>query len=420
MQTSSQTVQPQQPRVALVHDFLVDLRGAERVFLELCELWPRAPIFTAVYDERGTEGRFSKRDVHSSFLQSLRPSARTFRVLFPLYPSAIESFDLSGYDLVVSSSSAWAHAVLPDPDAVHLSYCHNPFRYAWNDRDQVLSRRSPLTRPFLRGAFRRWRHWDRTAAQRTNRYVANSLMTRERIRTYFGRDASVVHPPVDTSRFAAGNVGDHYVIVSELMPHKQIDVAIAAFNKLRLPLVVVGDGPEARRLRRDASPAIAFTGRLPDTAVAEIVQSARAMIVTSVEEFGIAAVESQAAGRPVIARRGGGALETVVDGVTGSFWSGGPRELAQAVLQFDDGAVDPSACRDNAERFDTARFRASMLAEVDAARTAGQIAPYNRRPLPSTRLVRGAVRGALRRERISSVPRLAIRPTRTATRAPAA
>ena len=170
--------QPAPQRVALVHDFLLDLRGAERVFTELCEIWPDADIYTAVYDEDGTEGRFSDRRVFTSFLQRLRPTARTFRALLPLYPAAVESFDLSQYDLVVSSSSAWAHAVLCDAHTVHVSYCHNPFRYAWNDRDRTLARRpDPLTRAFLRRLFRRWRQWDWIAAQRTNRYVANSCAT---------------------------------------------------------------------------------------------------------------------------------------------------------------------------------------------------------------------------------------------------
>ena len=256
-------------RVALVHDFLLDVRGAERVFLELCAMWPEADIFTAVYDEHGTEGRFAGRNVHSSFLQGLRPSARTFRALLPLYPAAIESFDFSGYDLVVSSSSAWAHAVICDERSVHVSYCHNPFRYAWNDRDQTLARRrNPVTRAFLRGAFRRWRQWDWIAAQRTNRYVANSMITQARIRAYFGRESTVVYPPVDTKRFSPGPVGDHYVMVSELMAHKQIDVAIAAFNQLRLPLVIIGDGPHARRLQRLAGPTVTLAGRLSDDDVA--------------------------------------------------------------------------------------------------------------------------------------------------------
>src|SRR6202042_2222739 len=191
------------------------------------------------------------RTVHSSFLQRLRPSARTFRALLPLYPAAIESFDLSDYDLVVSSSSAWAHAVLCDERTVHVSYCHNPFRYAWNDRDQTLARlRDPVTRTFLRATFRRWRQWDWIAAQLTDRYVANSQITQARIRTYFGREAAVVHPPVDTGRFAPGAVGEHYVVVSELMAHKQIDVAIEAFNRLGRPLVVIGDGPDYRRVQQ--------------------------------------------------------------------------------------------------------------------------------------------------------------------------
>ncbi len=381
-------------RVALVHDFLLDLRGAERVFAELCEMWPEADIYTAVYDERGTEGRFADRRVHASFLQRLRPSTRTFRALLPLYPAAIESFDLSGYDLVVSSSSAWAHAVLCDERTVHVSYCHNPFRYAWNDRDRTLARlRDPFTRGFLRATFRRWRQWDWIAAQRTNRYIANSQITQARIRAYFGREAAVVHPPVDTERFKPGRVGDHYLVVSELMAHKQIDVAIAAFNQLRRPLVVIGDGPDARRLKRLAGPTIQFAGRLSDQDVATAVQSSRALVLTSIEEFGIAAVESQAAGRPVIAKRGGGALETVVDQITGCFWSGGSNELATAVVAFDDGAIDPQSCVRNSSRFDTETFRRGIMREIRAAQVGDSRREVReRQPLASTRLVKRAAR----------------------------
>jgi glycosyltransferase involved in cell wall biosynthesis len=378
--------------VALVHDFLLDVRGAERVFLELCRMWPDADIFTAVYDEDGTEGRFAGRRIHTSFVQRLRPTAQTFRALLPLYPSAIESFDLSEYDLVVSSSSAWAHAVLCDEGTVHVSYCHNPFRYAWNDRDHTLTRwRNPVTRTILREVFRRWRQWDWIAAQRVDRYLANSHTTRERIHAYFGRDAHVVHPPIDTARFAPGRVDEHYAVISELMPHKGIEVAIAAFNELKLPLIVVGDGPDARRLRRSAGPNIKFTGRLSDDGVAQVLGAARALVQTSVEEFGIAAVESQAAGRPVIARGGGGALETIEDGTTGCFWNGGAEELASAVLAFDDAAVDPQACVRNAARFDIPTFRRRILAEVDAALLAeARPGGSERQPLASTRLLRRA------------------------------
>ena len=382
------------PRVALVHDFLLDVRGAERVFAELCAMWPQADVYTAVYDEEGTEGRFSGRDIQTSFLQRLRPSTRTFRALLPLYPAAIESFDLSGYDLVVSSSSAWAHAVLCDERTIHVSYCHNPFRYAWNDRDRTLARlKDPLTRSLLRATFRRWRQWDWIAAQRTNRYVANSQITQARIRTYFGREARVVHPPVQTSRFSPGPVGSYFLVVSELMAHKEIDVAISAFNTLRLPLLVIGDGPQARALKRQAGPMIQFAGRLSDEEVTDALRGARALILTSVEEFGIAAVESQAAGRPVLAKRGGGALETVVEGVTGSFWTGGPADLASAVLAFDDGAVDPLACVANAKRFDARNFRRKMFAEIEAAQHQ-ETGPSQRngRPRAPSRLVKRAGR----------------------------
>jgi glycosyltransferase involved in cell wall biosynthesis len=351
-------------RVALVHDFLLDVRGAERVFLALCEIWPQGDIFTTVYDERGTEGRFAHRNVRSSFLQHLRPSARNFRTLLPLYPA----FDLADYDLVISSSSAWAHAVRCGQRSVHLSYCHNPFRYAWNERDATLAGRDPISRAVLRAVFERWRRWDRAVAQRPARYIANSAVTQGRICEYFGRDSTVIHPPVDVERFSPtpDAVGEHYAIVSELMSHKQIGVAIEAFNRLQRPLVIIGDGPAARRLTQQAGPSVKLLGRVSDATVERTLQSARAVIVTAVEEFGISAVEAQAAGRPVIARAAGGVLETVIEGKTGHFWSGGPDALARAVLEFDDAAIDPAACRAQASRFSGERFRAQITDEVAA------------------------------------------------------
>src|SRR5215210_452516 len=330
------------PRVALVHDFLLDLRGAERVFLALCDLFPQADVFTAVYDEAGTEGRFAHRAVHTSFLQRLRPDARSFRRYLPLYPYAMEALDLSAYDLVLSSSSAWAHGVLPSEDAVHVCYCHNPFRYAWNAREATLRSHGVLMRGALGIVLQRWRQWDWIAAQRVDRYIANSQTTRRRISRYFTRKAEVVYPPVEVERFAPGPVGDHYVVLSELMPHKRIELAVRAFNALARPLTVVGDGPDARRLHRLAGPTVRFTGRVSDAEVARLLGGARALIVTATEEFGIAAVEAQAAGRPVIALDEGGVTESVVEGRTGVFYEEAtPEALAQAVVDFDPLSVDP-------------------------------------------------------------------------------
>jgi glycosyltransferase involved in cell wall biosynthesis len=355
-------------RVALVHDFLVDVRGAERVFLALCDLFAEADLFTAVYDEDGTEGRFAHRTVHTSYLQRLRPNARTFRTLLPLYPAAMESLDLRGYDLVISSSSAWAHGVIPDEDAVHVCYCHNPFRYAWNARQETLAARGPLGRAALGAVFQRWRQWDWIAAQRVDAYVANSQTTKRRVARYFGREATVLHPPVDVERFTPGEPGEAYVVLSELMAHKRIEVAVRAFNELRLPLVVVGNGPDARRLHRLAGPTVSFAGRVSDAEAAHILARGRALIVTATEEFGIAAVEAQAAGRPVIALHEGGVRETVIEGETGVFFdTPDPEALAEAVLAFDALAVDPAACVASARRFDTAQFRRGLRSVVELA-----------------------------------------------------
>src|SRR4051812_41021996 len=272
-------------RIALIHDFLLDVRGAERVFAALCDMYPEADLFTAVYDEQGTEGWFAHRNVNTSFLQRLRPTARTFRPLLPLYPYAMEALDLSAYDVVVSSSSAWAHGVIVGPEAVHVSYCHNPFRYAWNAREQTLAQHSPVTRAALGVVLQRWRMWDFVAAQRVDRYVANSETTRRRILRYFDREASVLHPPVDTDRFAPVDAPrGGYVVLSELMPHKRIDVAVRAFNDLGLPLTIIGNGPDARRLRRMAGSTVTFTGRVSDAQIAELLATSQALVVTATEE----------------------------------------------------------------------------------------------------------------------------------------
>jgi glycosyltransferase involved in cell wall biosynthesis len=389
------------PRVALVHDFLLDLRGAERVFAAICDAWPEADVFSAVYDERGTEGRFAERGVNTSFLQRLRPTSRTFRVLLPLYPHAVESLDLRGYDVVLSSSSAWSHGVLVDPGAVHVCYCHNPFRYAWSEREATLQARGPVTRPALRLLLNRWRQWDWIAAQRVDRYVANSHLTASRVHRYLGREAIVLHPPVEIERFHQGRVGEHYLVLSELMAHKRIDVAVHAFNELGLPLVIVGDGPEARRLRRLALPNVQFTGRLSDPAVSELLRTSRALVVPGAEEFGIAAVEALASGRPVLAAAGGGVSESVEEGVTGAFFAGGDAAaLADRVRTFDALAIDPHACEAAARRFVPERFQAALRRIVEDA------VEQERRPRDGGR---AAVRAGLvglqgRRTSIRSVP----------------
>lgn len=350
--------QPPARRVALVHDFLLDVRGAERVFLTLADHFPDADIFTAVHDPVGTEQRFAGRRIHTSFLQRLHPTARTFRALLPLYPYAIELLDLRGYDVVISSSSAWAHGVLPDEDAVHVCYCHNPFRYAWNAREDTLARAPLPLRPLLGAVLSRWRIWDTAAASRVDRYIVNSPTTARRVRRFLGRDAVVLAPPVDVDRFTpVAEPGEGYVVLSELMPHKRIDVAVRAFTDLGLPLTVIGKGPDSRRLQRLAGPTVSFAGHLEDAEVARRLATARAMVVTATEEFGIAAVEAQAAGRPVIALRDGGVRETVLEGVTGCFYdTPDPEALARAVRGFDATAIDPQACVANAARYATPRF----------------------------------------------------------------
>ncbi|MCX6393407.1 MAG: glycosyltransferase [Solirubrobacterales bacterium] len=354
-------------RVALVHDFLLSLRGGERVFLALCDLFPEASVFSPVYNEAGTEGRFSERGVTTSYLQKLHPTSSNFRGLLPFYPGAVESLDMSEFDLIVSSSSAWSHGVIAHEGQRHICYSHNPFRYAWDQRSDATNGRSFPVRKALESIMGRWRSWDRAVAREVDLYVANGELTRERLARSFGRSSSVLHPPVDVGRFRAGQPGERFVVLSELLPHKRIDVIVEACSELGLPLTVMGAGPDLRRLRGLAGESVEFTGRVEDPEVADRLSSCAALIQCATEEFGIASVEAQASGRPVLALGTGGALETVIPGTSGSlFPSPDVETLMGALKSFDPGSFDPVACRASAERFSKGAFAVGLSNAVDS------------------------------------------------------
>lgn len=351
-------------RVSLVHDYLLVMRGAERTFAAIAQLYAQSPIFTLLYDERGTNGRFAGRSITTSPLQRLGMGQSSFRRLLPLYPWAIGQLHLPSTRVVLSSSSAFAHGVRVPPGAVHVCYCHAPFRYAWYEQARALSEAPAPMRLPLRALLARMRRWDLAASGRVDVYVANSELTRERIKRYYGREAAVVHPPVDTHRFSPGMPGESLLIVSEIVAHKRLDVALEAARRARAPIRIVGSGPEHASLS-SAYPEAEFLGRVGDDELAGLYASARAVVVPSMEEFGITAVEAQAAGRPVIATGAGGALETVLDERTGLLATLDDVDSFQrAIERIDDLDFDPEEAVANAERFSVAAFRERLSAQV--------------------------------------------------------
>lgn len=358
------------PRLALVHDYLLVLRGAERTFAAMSDAWPEAPILTLLYDEAGTQGRFAGRGVTTSPLQRIGARQRSFRALLPVLPTATGRLDLGGFDCVLSSSSAFAHGVRPAPGARHVCYCHSPFRYAWHEQARALSEVPAPLRPGLALLLRRHRAFDRRAARRVDRFVANGQLTRERIRRFWGRDADVVHPPVDVERFRPGEPSDHVLFVGELVRHKRPEVAIEAAAAAGRRIKVVGAGPELGRLRDRYRTQADFLGRVADHELPALYAGAAALVVPNVEEFGIASVEAQAAGRPVIAIDAGGARETVVPGRTGVLVADGDTAALARALRGDLGRFDPHDIRAHAERFSRPLFQARMreiVAEASAA-----------------------------------------------------
>ncbi len=359
---------PAGERVSLVHDYLLVMRGAERTFAAIADLYRKAPIFTLLYDEEGTDGRFAGRAIATSPLQRLGARQSTFRRLLPLYPWAVGRLRLPpSAEVVLSSSSAFAHGVHVPGGAVHVCYCYTPFRYAWYEEDRALAETPPPLRGLLRAQLARIRRWDLAASRRVDAYIAISELSRERIERYYGRDAAVIHPPVETDRFTPGTPGDSLLVVSELVRHKRLQVALEAARRARAPIRVVGSGPDHAALN-EAYPEAQFLGRVRDEELAELYASARAVIVPSVEEFGIVAVEAQAAGRPVIAAAAGGAMETVLDGRTGLLAQVDDVDsFTNAIERIDELDLDPDDAVRNARRFSVAAFQRRLADEVARA-----------------------------------------------------
>ena len=351
-------------RVAIVHDFLNQRGGAERVLAVLHEMFPDAPIFTSVLDRSTLWPQLRSADIRPSWMQRLPGIDRHFKRYLLLYPLVFERLDLSGYDLVLSSSSAFAKAVHAPRGGVHVCYCYTPARFIWNYH-QYVEREDfgPVERGVLPLAIGLLRRWDLKTAGRPHRYVAISSAIAERIRRIYGRESTIVTPPVDIDRFRSlsGETGDYYLIVSRLNAYKRLHLAVDAFSRLRLPLVVVGEGPHRAALERMAGPTIRFLGHLDDQEVTRLLVGCRALVFPGEEDFGITVVEANAAGRPVIAYRGGGALDTVNPEVTGVFFSDPSADsLAEAVLRSARISWDRSVIRRHASQFDVATFRDRM------------------------------------------------------------
>jgi glycosyltransferase involved in cell wall biosynthesis len=352
--------------IGLVHDYLLTMRGAERTFAAIADCWPDAPIYTTLYSAEGTRGRFEGRELKTSYLQRLGIGQRGFRRLLPFYPRAVERLPVRSHDVVISSSSAFAHGIRPREGAVHICYCHSPFRYVWHERQAALAEVPMVVRPLLGATLSRIRRWDLEAARRVTHYVANSALTRERIADFYGREAMVIHPPVEVDRFSIGEPEDFFLVVTELARHKRVELALEGARRAGVPVTVVGEGPDFGRLKSRFGSSAHFRGAVGDAELVGLYARARGLLVPSTEEFGIAMVEAQAAGRPVIAVDAGGAREIVIDGETGVLVSPATADaFAEAIREVDFERFSPERIRRNAERFASERFTAELDREVN-------------------------------------------------------
>lgn len=351
------------PKVALVHDWLNQMGGAEQVLENLVDLFPDAPIYTSMYWPAGVSPSYQEWDIRTSWLDKLPGIRRHHQLFFPFYPLAFESLDLDSYDVVLSNKSGFCHGVITPPETVHICYCLTPTRYVWRYHDYARREAiGPLARGALQPALAYLRMWDRLAADRVDRFLAISSEIQKRIKKYYHRDSTVVYPPVETQRFTpTRSYEDYYLSVGRLVPYKRVDLAIQACTQLGLPLKVAGKGRDRARLEALAGPTVEFLGYVPDDELGKLMARCKAFLFPGAEDFGIAPIQAMAAGRPVIAYAYGGALDTVIEGLSGTlFREQSVSALVEALKEFEAERYDPAQIRSHAEQYDASVFRSKI------------------------------------------------------------
>jgi glycosyltransferase involved in cell wall biosynthesis len=357
-------------KIALVHDYLVQYGGAERVLEAFSEIWPTAPIYTLVHDENLVHKKFNKQEIRTSFLQKIPFAKKHHRIFPPLMMLAVEQFNLDYYDIVLSDSSSFAKNIITRPDTLHISYCHTPMRYGWDDcqyytQEYSFPRIVKMISPILMNYIRMW---DWQATNGVDKFIANSKFVQGRIKKYYNRKSVVINPPVDIDRFYISpkeKIGDYFLLVGRMMKYKKMDLVIRAFNKLKLPLKIVGRGVEFKNLQKIAGPTIEFLGRVSDREIKKIYSQAQAFIFPQEEDFGIVAIEALASGRPVIAYRAGDVEENIEDEKTGVFFENQTEDdLIKAIKKFQKINFDAEYIREQAQRFEKEKFKKEIKQTV--------------------------------------------------------
>lgn len=347
-------------KIALVHDYLAQDGGAERVLQAFSEVWPNAPIFVLFHD-KAKMPRFKEMDIRESFIGKLPGGRKHYQWFLPLMPVATERHNLHDFDVVLSSTSAFAKGVLTRPETLHVSYCHTPTRYLWTDTHEYIAdlKYNALIKSLLPRLIHRMRIWDKMSVDRVDQFIANSDTVRQRIQKYYRRDSDIIYPPVNTKDFYVSDIiGDYFVSGGRMVKYKRFDLIVEVFNRLRYPIKIFGDGPELENLQKIALPNIEFLGKVSDSEKAKLLSSAKAFVHPQVEDLGITPIESMASGRPVIAYPVGGASETVIPGVTGVFFNEQTWEsLLDTVLKFDEKKWDSQMIKLHAEKFSSIYFK---------------------------------------------------------------
>jgi glycosyltransferase involved in cell wall biosynthesis len=367
-------------RVAIVHYWLVNMRGGEKVLEALCQLYPQADIFTHVFDPSAVSEIIRSRHVTTSFVNSLPRAKKFYRQYLPLMPLALEQLDLRGYDLIISSESGPAKGVIPPSEALHVCYCHSPMRYLWNMYHDYRAESGLLTRMLMPPLAHYLRNWDALAATRVDRFIANSATVAHRIERYYRREADIVHPPVAADAFSIAprdEQGDFYLMVGELAGYKRPDLAVETFNALGKKLIVIGGGPMLASLHKIAGPNVSVLGPQPFDVLQRHYARCRALIFPGEEDFGIVPLEAMASGRPVIAFRRGGATETVVDGLTGLFFDQqNVQSLSAAITRFEGAEFSAERIRAHALKFGAERFAREMRDKIASYLDAHDARPH--------------------------------------------